>query len=53
MHFNHCLLSGEAGPTFGHANAIFCVYGPYKKSIPIEINNVSIFTQVNIRNPTL
>ena len=31
--------SGEASPTFGHANAIFCVYGPSKGSICKEMNN--------------
>ena len=29
--------SGKATPTFGHSNANFCVYKPYKESISKEI----------------
>ena len=34
------VISGEASPIFGHANAyFFCVYRPYKESISKEMNN--------------
>ena len=33
------MSSGEASPTFGHSNAIFSVYRPYKESISKEMNN--------------
>ena len=34
------VISGEASPTFGHANAnFFGVYRPYKESISKEMNN--------------
>ena len=31
--------SGEASPTFCHANATFCVYRPYMESTSREMND--------------
>ena len=41
MQFDLLAISGEASPTFGHANANFlCLYcRPYKEPISKEINN--------------
>ena len=33
------MLNGEASPTFGHANAIFCACRPYEELILKEMNN--------------
>ena len=42
FHFVYMLIrysSSEASPTFGHANALFCVYRPCKELISQEMKN--------------